>query len=190
MPEPLLRQAHPEDADAAVPLLVEAMDAQALQLAGAGSLRAAWPLFRELFVGRDNRYSHAHVRVLDQDGGVVAAILAYPGRDEPALFAATQALLRGRDSSRVLPYEPESAPDEYYLDALAVAPSQRGRGVAARMIEAMCAEALGAGHARIGLLVDEAKPGVKRLYEKLGFAVDGERMLAGRRHEHMVRPLR
>lgn len=190
MPEPMLRRARPEDADTAVPLLVEAMGALALQLAGVALPSEAWPLFHKLFVDRDNRYSHAHVRVLEEGGDVVAAILAYPGRDEPALSAATLALLRERDPSRVLRHEPESTPDEYYLDALAVAPSQRGRGLAARMIEAMCTEALAAGQTRAGLLVDEAKPGVKRLYEKLGFAVDGERILVGRRHEHMVRSLR
>ncbi|GAB3790438.1 GNAT family N-acetyltransferase [Dyella agri] len=189
MPEPLLRRARPGDADTAVPLLVEALDALALELAGASAAHVAWPVFRELFVARDNRYSHEHVWVLDEDGVVVAAMLAYDGRREPALAAATLALLRARDPSRVLRHEPESAPDEYYLDALAVAPAQRGRGLAARLIEAACAGAFAAGHARVGLLVDEAKPGVKRLYQTLGFTVDGERMLAGRRHEHMARQL-
>ncbi|MEW9571666.1 GNAT family N-acetyltransferase [Rhodanobacter sp. Si-c] len=184
------RRARPDDADVAVPLLVEALAALALELAGAGTAREVWPVFRVLFAARGHRYSHEHMRVLDEDGAAVAVILAYPGRDEPALAAASLARLRERDPSRALRHETKSAPDEYYLDALAVAPSQRGRGLAARMIEAVCAEALAAGHTRAGLLVDEAKPGVKRLYRKLGFAVDGERMLSGHRHDHMVKPLR
>ena len=186
----LLRHACPDDAAAVVPLLVEAMGGLALELAGVASAREAWPAFRGLFVARGNRYSHERVRVLEEEGVVLAAILAYPGREEPALAAATLAWLRERDPSRALHHPSESTPDEYYLDALAVAPSQRGRGLAARMIEAACAEASAAGHTRVGLLVDQAKPGVKQLYRKLGFAVDGECVLAGHRHEHMVKPLR
>jgi ribosomal protein S18 acetylase RimI-like enzyme len=83
----------------------------------------------------------------------------------------------------------ESTPDEFYLDALAVASAQRGRGHAARLIDAVCAQAREEGFTRVGLLVDCNKPGVKRLYQRLGFAVDGERLLAGHRHEHMVRLL-
>jgi len=39
----LLRRARPDDAAAAVPLLVEAMGALALELAGVASAREAWP---------------------------------------------------------------------------------------------------------------------------------------------------
>lgn len=184
-----LRPAVAGDADAVVPLLVEAQDHLARELAGVDDWRDAVPLFRELFVARGHRYSHEHAYVLETDQGIAAAILAYPGRDEAALASAALARVRARQPSRPLRHVPESRPDEFYLDALAVAPAQRGRGHAARLVEAVCAQARAAGHARAGLLVDEAKPGVKRLYQQLGFAVDGECRLAGRRHLHMSRAL-
>lgn len=184
---PTLRRARSEDAAAAVPLLVEAMDVLALELAGAAGLAAAVPVFIELFQRPGNRYSHEHVWVLD-DGGVLAgAILAYPGRDEPALAAATLGLIAARDPARALRHQPESDPDEFYLDALAVPAAQRGRGLAAVMIEGVCAHARAQGFARTGLLVDEAKPGVRQLYQRLGFVVDGERELAGHHYAHMSR---
>ncbi|MGC1550071.1 MAG: GNAT family N-acetyltransferase, partial [Rhodanobacter sp.] len=114
---------------------------------------------------------------------------AYPGRDEVALAEPVLARVRQRDPTSSLKHEMESTSDEFYLDALAVASAQRGCGHAARLIDAVCAQARDEGYTRVGLLVDGNKPGVKRLYQRLGFAVDGERQLAGHRHEHMVRLL-
>lgn len=125
--------------------------------------------------------------MLEKDGEIAAAILAYPGRDEAALAAPVLAACRAREPASNWQHEPESAADEFYLDALAVAPRHRGAGHAERLIEAACARAAQTGHARVGLLVDLDKPGVKRLYARLGFAVDGERHLAGHRYEHMSR---
>lgn len=184
-----VRAARADDAPRVVPLLLEAIDHLALRLAGVDTRAAAAPFFGALFVAGGNRYGHDHVLVLESDGELAAAALAYPGRDEAVLAAAVFAARRrtGIDDGYVL--EPESAPDEFYLDALAVAPAHRGAGHAARLIEATCTRALALGHRRAGLLVDLDKPGVKRLYGRLGFGVDGERWLAGHRYEHMSRRL-
>lgn len=184
-----VRRARIADAAQAVPLLVEAIDHLALRLAGVGERAAAWPFFMRLFEARGNRYSHEHVLVLPKDDEIAAAILAYPGRDEAALAAPVLAACRERDPAATLRHEPESSPQEFYIDALAVAPRHRGAGHAERLIAAVCAHAATAGHDRVGLLVDVDKPGVKRLYAKLGFTVDGERRLAGHRYEHMSRRL-
>ena len=184
---PSLRRARAEDAAAAVPLLVQALDVLALELAGVESLEAAIPLFDELFRLPGNRYSHAHAWVLEEAAGVVGVLLAYPGRDEAALADATLRWLRVRAPGRALVHQPESDPGEFYLDALAVAVSHRGRGLAARMIDGLCDAARRAGHARVGLLVDDAKPGVRALYERLGFVADGRREVAGHAYAHMVR---
>ncbi len=184
-----MRPARADDAAEVVPLLVEAIDHLAVHLAGADDHAGAVPFFTRLFEARGSRYSHEHVLVLESDGEIAAAILAYPGRDEEALVAPVLAAMLECDPSRAYRHEPESAPDEFYLDALTVAPAHRGAGHAAALIEAACMRAAEAGHARAGLLVDLDKPGVKRLYGKLGFVVDGERSLAGHRYEHMSRPL-
>lgn len=161
MPEPLLRRARPEDADAVVPLLVEAMDALALELAGAATACEAWPAFRELFAARGNRYGHEHVRVLDEDGVVVAAILAYPGRHGPRLAPPA-----GERARRVLPRRTGGG---------AVAARPRSCRVDDRRPAAMRAPAC---------WWTRPSPAVKRLYQRPGFAADGQR------HEHMVKPLR
>lgn len=160
--------------------------------------RCAWPVslivprryrsfFVRLFEARGNRYSHEHVLVLERDGDVAAAILAYPGSDEAMLAAPVLAARRVYAAAADYRHEPESSADEFYIDALTVAPRHRGAGHAETMIAAACRRAADRGHERIGLLVDVDKPGVKRLYAKLGFVVDGERRLAGHRYEHMSR---
>ncbi|WP_300615080.1 GNAT family N-acetyltransferase [Dokdonella sp.] len=184
-----VRPARVDDAAEVVPLLVEAIDHLALQLAGAGDHAGAVPFFTRLFEACGNRYSHEHALVLESEGEIAAAILAYPGCDEEALVAPALTASRARDPFGTYQHEPESASDEFYLDALTVAPAHRGAGHAAALIEAVCMRAAAAGHARAGLLVDLDKPGVKRLYGKLGFVVDGERSLAGHRYEHMSRAL-
>lgn len=188
--DPLVRQARIGDVAQVVPLLVEAIDHLALQLAGVATHAAAAPFFTRLFEARGNRYSHEYVHVLELDEEIAAAILAYPGADEAMLAAPVLAACRQREPSATQRHEPESAPDEFYLDALAVAPRHRGAGHAACLVAEACTRAAQAGHARAGLLVDLDKPGVKRLYARLGFAVDGERELAGHRYEHMGRALR
>ncbi len=184
-----VRAATADDAAQVVPLLLEAMDHLALRLADVDTRAAAAPFFHALFVAGGNRYGHDHVLVLQRAGEVAAALLAYPGREEAALAASVFAARRaiGIDDGYAL--EPESTHEEFYLDALAVAPSHRGVGLAAQLIEAGCARARATGHRRAGLLVDLDKPGVKRLYGQLGFEVDGERWLAGHRYEHMSRRL-
>ena len=87
---PRLRRARAEDAATAAPLLVQALDVLALELAGVECLEAAVPLFHELFRLPGNRYSHAHAWVLDGTAGVVGVLPAYPGRDE-ALLAGLEA---------------------------------------------------------------------------------------------------
>lgn len=188
--DPLVRQARIGDAAQVVPLLVEAIDHLALTLAGVTTHAAAVPFFTRLFEARGNRYSHEYVHVLELDKEIAAAILAYPGADEATLAAPVLAACRQREPSVTHRLELESAPGELYLDALAVAPRHRGAGHAACLIADACTRAAQAGHARAGLLVDLDKPGVKRLYAGLGFAVDGERRLAGHRYEHMSCALR
>ena len=73
---PRLRRARAEDAATAAPLLVQALDVLALELAGVECLEAAVPLFHELFRLPGNRYSHAHAWVLDGTAGVVGVLLA------------------------------------------------------------------------------------------------------------------
>lgn len=183
-----LRPARPEDAAQAVPLLVEAIDHIALELAGVPCRELAVPLFERLFRLGGQRYGHEHVLVLQRRDRVVGAALAYPGCDEADL-AAPLAGLAGPGQRRSASFEAESSPDEFYLDALAVAADQRGQGHAQKLLEGICARAVERGFQRVGLLVDEHKPRLLDWYAALGFSSDGQRRVAGHGYWHMVRRL-
>jgi ribosomal protein S18 acetylase RimI-like enzyme len=63
-----------------------------------------------------------------------------------------------------------------WLKDLAVRDSERGRGLGAALVRHGLAEFARRGHARVGLKVDAANPtGAVRLYERLGFVVEGDR---------------
>jgi ribosomal protein S18 acetylase RimI-like enzyme len=61
-----------------------------------------------------------------------------------------------------------------WLKDLAVKASERGRGLGAALIQAGFAEFSRRGRKRIGLKVDPMNPtGAVRLYERLGFVIEG-----------------
>lgn len=184
-----MRPAKPEDVTQTVPLLVEAIDHLALQLSGSPDRKGAEPTFARFFTATDNRYSHIFMRIASIDGTIAAIALAYPGRRENELVVPIQIAMRKRQPPFDYIHERESCDDEFYLDAIAVSTTHRGKKLADLLIDDACQIAHTQGFKRIGLLVDLDKPEVKRLYARLGFVVDSERMLAGHRYEHMQRKL-
>ena len=66
-------------------------------------------------------------------------------------------------------------PDEAELIAMWVAPDERRRGTAARMLQAACEWVRAAGTQTLTLWVTEGNDPAKRLYESLGFQPTGER---------------
>ena len=65
--------------------------------------------------------------------------------------------------------------DEAELIAMWVAPDERRRGTAARMLQAACEWARAAGTQTLTLWVTEGNDPAKRLYESWGFRATGER---------------
>jgi ribosomal protein S18 acetylase RimI-like enzyme len=66
-------------------------------------------------------------------------------------------------------------PDEAELIAMWVAPDERRRGIAARMLQAACESVRAAGTLTLTLWVTEGNDAAKRLYESHGFQPTGER---------------
>jgi ribosomal-protein-alanine N-acetyltransferase len=65
--------------------------------------------------------------------------------------------------------------DEACIHNIAVHPSQRGRGLGRLLLSAALAEAAGGGAARCYLEVRASNAAAHRLYETLGFQLDGVR---------------
>ena len=68
---------------------------------------------------------------------------------------------------------------EVQLFSMWVDPEARGRGVARDLIRAVATWTLGRGSARVVLFVQEANGPARRLYERAGFRLTGDRAPAG-----------
>ena len=72
---------------------------------------------------------------------------------------------------------PEEDAASWHLVAMWVSPDRRGRGIADRLVAAVCDLAQERGAARVALWVADANPRAQAFYRRLGFALSGERAL-------------
>lgn len=137
------------------------------------------------------RYSYSHGVVKEIDGEVAGILFGYNAEDEPTIDDGFQRVLAGFgiDEGEQLFGEEETFPGEWYLDSISVDPAFRGKGIGAELIEAIPLLAEKEGKSLIGLSVDEVNPKAKRLYERMGFKVVGERMISNHRYEHMQKTI-
>lgn len=136
-------------------------------------------LFTHLASLDDSQYSYRNTLVaLDDDDSVVGVCVGYDGarlHDLRRRFFEGARHFLGRDMEGM---DDETSPDEFYLDTLAVAPSQRGKGVGTQLLKASIERAKASGKPA-GLLVDKTNPKAAALYHSLGFVHVDDRPFAG-----------
>jgi ribosomal protein S18 acetylase RimI-like enzyme len=208
----VIRSAVPIDASKAVPLILEALGSIASVLTGTNDRKEVGVILDQFFRQRGNRVSYENALVLeesketaDQIGNnrpegirqasveqsreVVGVALIYDGSIARALDEALEKAAARKSGLSDYRIPTEAEPSEFYLDTLSVDPKCQGRGFGRDLIEASCTRARKLGRNRIGLLVDTANLGAKRLYERLEFRVEGRKQIAGYEYFHMVRNL-
>ena len=149
-------------------------------------------LFASLAQRDDTQYSYLNtLAAVDDDGRVMGLLVGYDGagliRMRRVFFSEALRQLGldfGPDADSMAP---ETTPDEFYLDTLAVFPEYRGRGVARALIEAARRRAAECGKP-LGLLVDKANARARALYDSEGFRAVDERYFAGELMDHMQLP--
>jgi len=123
----------------------------------------------------EHRLSHAgttssisNSRIAEEDGMVLGGLHAFPMdlmADDP------EDLLIPEDRFYLFaPFEHLHAEGSYYINAVAVYPDFRQRGVAQKLIENAEAEAVAKAFTEMSLHVFAENVGVVRLYEKLGYS--------------------
>ncbi|RYY99099.1 MAG: N-acetyltransferase [Chitinophagaceae bacterium] len=183
-----IRPATAADAGALATCLLLAMEDIVYRLIGRRDLEAARQFLQDLVRERGNQYSYENCWVLEADHEVQAAVNVYDGAALHALRQPVKDLLRQRFGRDIHP-EDETGPGEYYLDTLGVLPDQQGRGLGTQLLQFIVAEFVQRRGGTLGLLVEEDNPDAKRLYLRIGFRVQGTRMLMGKRLEHLqLRP--
>ena len=79
----------------------------------------------------------------------------------------------------------ETQAGEIYIDTIAVSENFRGKGIGTEILDYLIEELVNKKKLTLGLLVDFSNPSAKKLYERKGFVVIGEKMLMNENHEHM-----
>ena len=119
--------------------------------------RQAWDELTTVCRRDDVLYSSKHALLAKIGGEPVGLILAYDGANYHPLRTRTFALLPAFAGMDVESMEDEAVAGEYYIDSLAVAPTQRGKGVGAALLAQAVAHAAQLG-LRPSLLVDPDNP--------------------------------
>jgi ribosomal protein S18 acetylase RimI-like enzyme len=172
----LVRPATP--GDPAVPLLFES--AKPYYTAYAGSETRALKLLEDVFREPGHAASYDCCTVAYVNSELVGVVAGFPVSSgdhlshrfirltlpklPPWRWWGTFRHLRA--AGRVAPAPPS---DAYYVDALAVAPDWRRRGIAHRLLDVADAQARAAGLDRLALDTGLQNTGARRLYEAYGF---------------------
>ncbi|MGO1866806.1 MAG: GNAT family N-acetyltransferase [Sphingobacterium sp.] len=180
----IIRPGLKEDSSAIAELLLLAMEEIVYQFIGTSNKPQAYRFLRGLVDQTGNQYSYQNAWVSVQDGQITGIALLYDGS---RLQELRQPVINRIDAlfNRRFNMEAETQAGELYLDCLAVHPEWQGKGIGSLLINHLIARFAQHEDSVLGLLVDENNRHAKRLYERLGFRVVGEKSLLGKRHEHM-----
>jgi ribosomal protein S18 acetylase RimI-like enzyme len=189
----LVRPATP--GDPAVPLLFES--AKPYYTAYAGSETRALKLLQDVFRQPGHAASYDCCTVAYVNTELVGVVAGFPVASGDRLSRRFIRLTLPklppwrwwgtfrhlRAAGNVAPIPPE---DAYYVDALAVAPEWRRRGIAHQLLDVAHEQARSAGLARLALDTGLQNTGARRLYEAYGF---GEREIRAAPNERTARAL-
>lgn len=184
----MIRSATPADVTAVIPLLFQAMREIACKLAGTEDDAVLQPLFGYFFSQPGNQYSYENTLVYEDEKGIGGMIVAYDGALLDQLRIPVLSYIREQLAHSYIPGD-ETGPGEYYLDSIAVSPASQGKGIGRQLIYAAEDRAREAGHARTGLLVSDANPDAQRLYERLGYTVQGAAGFGEGKYLHLTKVL-
>jgi len=184
----MIRAAKASDVHEVVVLIMAAIGELTTLYTGEASSEKAAPILAQFYAEPGNRFSQQLIKVVELDGQIAGMILCYSGGDAPTLYAPVEQF-RSRALQQDVKHPLEAEPNEYYIDALAVAPQYRGKGLAAQLMQQAEQDALAAGINQIALLVDVDNTRAKHVYLRQGYEPIGQKMLHHHPYWHMVKRL-
>ena len=184
----MIRAAKASDVHEVVVLIMAAIGELTTLYTGEASNEKAAPILAQFYTQPGNRFSQQLIKVVELDDQIAGMILCYNGGDAPALYAPIEQF-RASALGQGVKHPLEAEPNEYYIDALAVAPQYRGKGLAAQLMLQAEQDALTAGMNQIALLVDVDNTRAKHVYLRQGYEPIGQKMLHHHPYWHMVKRL-
>ncbi|GEM_PF-190609 len=176
-----LRHARPEDAPLAAQLLYATLGPMADYLLGNDSATEAQDILGRLFAQDANRFSYQFASVAEGTTDVCGLLIAYPYTTMQQIRLTTaRHILRvcgvwglTRFIWRSIPLIgiKEAEPGQYFIDAVAVLATMRGRGIGTRLLRHAEAQAIALGRRACSLTVEINNERASRLYMRLGYRV-------------------
>lgn len=171
--KPPFRRATPDDAHALAELINfagEGMPAYLWErMAEPGE--GIWDVGRRRARREEGGFSYRNAIVLEEEGRVAACLIGYPVPEEP------EPIDHERMPAMFVPIQEleNLAPGTWYVFVLAAYPEHRGRGLGTRLLALADELAAAAGSRGLSIIVSDANPGARRLYERCGYRSVAER---------------
>lgn len=181
----LIRQATPSDAEAAAPLILNAIGNIANHMTAEREPDAVLGKVAAMIRGSHTRHSHRLTYIAEEAGAVAGLLVLYHGSEAEALDRFLHKELRKQGHERT--FEPEAHQDEWYIDTVSVAPAYQGKGIGSALLHHAEAIVAGNGGGKLALNVDTGKEKVIRLYQRLGYVITEPWTIIGEPFHHMVK---
>lgn len=179
-----VRAARPEDAERVSAILAEAFPGLYRATFGRLDIPAVARLLTALY--HAGTLSLETTRVCEREGTVVGVVILHVGHSvgrgtagafwralyaQLGLLRASRAFVGGLSANTFLNQRIPRAPDLVYIEALAVAEPERGRGIGTRLLEdaMQWTRESAPVRSRLALHVLYSNTGARRLYERMGF---------------------
>ena len=182
--ENVIRKATPEDSSEIANYILLAMEDILFQFIGAGSTEKAKIFLEQLAERKGNQYSYENCWVVEDKNGTIGVANIYDGAKLHELRLPVAELIITMFNRDFHP-EDETQAGEMYIDCIGVHPDYQGRGIGTKLFQFLKEEYVHKQNKILGLLVDADNPHARRLYLKLGFEIQGEKTLVGKKMEHL-----
>lgn len=180
----IIRPATPDDAPKLAELINMAMLGITFSFIGKEDIDEANSFIEDLVSTRNNQYSYQNIFVIQELDQIIGQICIYDGAKFEELRVPVWQSIKvkyGHDYYA----DAETGPGEMYIDTFAISPTVRGKGLGKELLNFAIDYFVHKQKKILGLLVDRDNPDAKRLYEKLGFKVIGDKTIFGKEMERM-----
>ncbi|QKE71708.1 GNAT family N-acetyltransferase [Arthrobacter citreus] len=185
----MIRLAKREDTKQIVPLVVQAIEDIVFMLTGTSSYEQAIPILEYYVQSEQNRLSYHNCLVKETEGKVVGLIIAYHSLELSVLDREMLEIISRNLNLQNVQVDREADDEDFYIDTLSVHPDYQGKGIGTELLNGLLSFAKDKGVTRVSLNVDQDKPSVRRLYEKVGFKYEKVRYIMNHPYDYLVFPI-
>lgn len=188
----MIRQARPTDYPFVFPILDQIFDEMDMATIKRLPVDQFYDLMKHGFYSDHYRYSYHRIWVaVDKNDRPLGLITMYSDDDQRIIDGVLRDVMPkvGLPRNTEIFTDQEALPNEWYVDALAVAPSHWGEGIATQLLDFADQVARNRGYHQISLNVDQENPRAQRLYEYRDYRTVSTMTIGDRSYDHMIKKI-